>query len=247
MHLPGPYGTNVPVAGATVQIYDIDKGGDGNDLLWQGTTNASGDFVGESREWIDTNTVSIQPPFGPSITQHVPDVLSLVAKIRQGSREATIPFAFLGNNVVSPIIVPWAHVPAVVGKVNGVACSTPQELQTRAKAAIDAGTSPIRVEVFGPDAVALNPLAQPADQLRAWVRQRVDPRNSLMGAWGGDDVAIVLVGVACVIIAAAGLVIAAAVGAALIYAIYKGYKSVEVQNSTSADGQTSTTFVIKRS
>jgi predicted acylesterase/phospholipase RssA len=98
-----------PCAGATVQVYDRDQGGNGDDLIWTGTTNANGEFSGTTSEWMDLNTVRIGFSSLP-----VPDVLLLKAVVTQqmfptgtNRQEFQFPQAVLPSTS-SPLVVPWA-------------------------------------------------------------------------------------------------------------------------------------------
>lgn len=79
-YAPGAWGTGVPVPYATVQIWDRDLGGDGHDLIWEGTTNAHGHFEGMSREWIDANTARLRFQ-GRELEVLVPDFGSFYYRI----------------------------------------------------------------------------------------------------------------------------------------------------------------------
>jgi hypothetical protein len=47
------YANLSPVPGAAVNIIDLDRGGNGNDLILAATTDAQGKFRQQSKEWID--------------------------------------------------------------------------------------------------------------------------------------------------------------------------------------------------
>ena len=47
---------------ATDEVFDLDKGGNGDDEIFTGSTDANGYVQGQSSEWVDRNTVKINPP-----------------------------------------------------------------------------------------------------------------------------------------------------------------------------------------
>ncbi|MEB3356056.1 MAG: hypothetical protein VKK04_04970 [Synechococcales bacterium] len=94
-----------PVANARVQIYDLDQGGNGNDRIYEGTTNGDGTFSGLSGEWSDRNTIRINTPFGP-IIQDVPDFLALEFRVVAEGQIHKGPYFHLGDNNSVPIVMP---------------------------------------------------------------------------------------------------------------------------------------------
>lgn len=59
----GPFAVGVP--NATVEIFDLDDGGDGHDRIFQATTDTNGNFDGASSEWFDENSVATRIPQPP--------------------------------------------------------------------------------------------------------------------------------------------------------------------------------------
>jgi hypothetical protein len=93
-----------PVAGARVRIYDVDSGGNGNDLIFDQVVGEDGKFRGESTEWKDTNTVPVA--FGASMP--VPDALLLEFRVKlPDGRAHTGPYLHLGDYSSWPLIVPF--------------------------------------------------------------------------------------------------------------------------------------------
>ncbi len=96
-----------PVVNARVQIYDLDRGGNGNDRIYEGRTNSNGEFSGLSQEWVDRNTIRINTPFG-SFIQEVPDVLALEFRVDADGRVHKGPYFHIGDNASVPIVMPIA-------------------------------------------------------------------------------------------------------------------------------------------
>ncbi|MBI4468421.1 MAG: twin-arginine translocation signal domain-containing protein, partial [Acidobacteria bacterium] len=107
---PGPEGAGV--AGASVEIVDLDTGGDGNDLIWSTTTDAEGGFGGFLAGWNDAGTsrdaaslYGSSFPADPEVT----DVPLYKAVIRQGAyvQEFPLPSLMEGENTIPPLVVRW--------------------------------------------------------------------------------------------------------------------------------------------
>jgi hypothetical protein len=264
-HIPGPWGAAVPVAGAAVTIIDIDAPGAHDDTIWTGTTNASGEFSGTSDEWQDTMTTRVwvstgfsgfpPQPTGYWETKKVPDptdIMVLKVKVSHGGQSATLPFAFLGDNVLSPVVVPWGPPqPPAVGKVNGQACASHQEVVTKIKAAVDAGVSPITIEVYGADLQPLLVLGQSPAQLKTWVQQRVPGGAALFQPYAsgltGTEIFWILLAVAVIIMAVGASAFLVMCGVAIIYAIHQGYVDLSAEQCASipAPGGLSSSFCAK--
>lgn len=259
VHPAGFWGINRPVKGASVEIVDIDAPGRTNDVIWKGTTNASGAFQGESSEWKDT--IILTPavpgtPFSPGIpavTGSDPaDVLMLQIIVSQstpaGQKQVTLPFAFLGDNVAGPpIVVTWAPLDPVV-KVNGAPCYSPNDVQSNVKSAIDTNASSISIDVYGPDANTLIPLTQPPAQLKQWILQQrgqvqglVDPPSWAVGTF------VILIGVAILCLAIGATAVLLAIGIAIILAVAMGYRTIKVEQKTDAQGQNYIHFELQKS
>ena len=124
-----------PCAGASIEVYDLDQGGDGNNLIWSGRTDTNGNFAGTSADWQDNNSVRVTtelpghwegfPPKwvpGGQITKDlpVPDVLLLKVIVSQqtpnGSKSQEFPFVQGAGPIPAvPLVVPWAS-PTTVSK-----------------------------------------------------------------------------------------------------------------------------------
>lgn len=131
----------VPLRGATVEIIDVDKGGNGDDIIFTGTTDDNGYFQGTSNDWKDRNTEQVTTPWG-SHDIEIPDILMLMARIRKDTRDTgRIPFALALSSTpitaIVPIVVPWSCSVGRKPKVNGVECNDGYELQVKARAAFE--------------------------------------------------------------------------------------------------------------
>ncbi len=106
-YLPGPWGL-MPVTDARVRIYDKDISGE--DLLIDVKTDGQGRFSAKAtREWRDE--VSVRLPLGGHRTiLDVTDIPVFVAKIDDPAtqKDITLPFAYLGDAVSTPLAVPWS-------------------------------------------------------------------------------------------------------------------------------------------
>ena len=109
-YMPGPWGLNKALAGAQVELFDIDLGG-GDDRIWHGSTDAVGRFSGNSDEWQDKKSLRVfDPRQGRWVETQVPDPSDvLLLKLRvtaQGHQHEVTPY--LHNPPVQvPVIVPW--------------------------------------------------------------------------------------------------------------------------------------------
>ena len=97
------YANLSPVPGATVNIIDLDRGGNGNDLILTATTDAQGKFRRQSKEWIDLNNVRI--PWGGKLS--TPDVLALQFRVEKDGKVHEGPFLFVSDGVLVSILTPW--------------------------------------------------------------------------------------------------------------------------------------------
>lgn len=109
-YMPGPWGLNKALAGAQVELFDIDLGG-GDDRIWQGSTDAEGRFSGNSDEWQDKKTLRVfDPRVGRWVETQVPDPSDvLLLKLRvtaQGRQHEVMPYLY-NAPVQLPVIVPW--------------------------------------------------------------------------------------------------------------------------------------------
>lgn len=108
-----PIGAFPPAVGATVEIFDVDTGGNGDDLIWSGQTDSNGAFSGTSSNWEDYNAIRILPGTPFSRDQQVPDLLLLKAVVSQntpaGRQSQVFPFPQgLVPVATAPLILPWA-------------------------------------------------------------------------------------------------------------------------------------------
>lgn len=235
VHMPGSWGPNVPAENADVQIIDLDMGNP-SDTIWTGRTGIDGVFQGTSSEWKDRVPIKVwrpKPPFGGEWViigwQDDPtDVLLLQAKISQGSNQTTLPFAFVADDVMSPpLVVPWGPPDRVIGKVNDVACRTPDELYGNIKGAVDAGTSPINIQIYGPDAETLSPVALPPNELRQWVNNRYG--YGIVGEIEIPTAVWIILAIAALCLAIGASIALVILALAVLYAVHKNYKGIQAQ------------------
>lgn len=92
-----------PVAKARVQIYDLDQGGNGNDKIYEATTNSNGEFSGLSKDWKDENTISLGFASVPT-----PDILALEFRVVANGRVHQGPYFHTGDRKSIPIVMPIA-------------------------------------------------------------------------------------------------------------------------------------------
>ena len=95
-----------PVKGARVRIYDVDTGGDGDDLIFDEVTDPSGRFSGSSANWDDQNTQRVSTPLG-NVDLKVPDALLLRAQVDVDGRTHQCAYVHLGDGQSAPIVLPW--------------------------------------------------------------------------------------------------------------------------------------------
>lgn len=112
-HRPGDWGLNVPTRNASVEVIDLDPGGN-DDVIWTGKTDNEGKFSGTSKEWQDTKTIQVWvqdswlPPSGHWENKKIPDptdLLLLKLRVKQAGRTHEV-FPFLNSSPV-PVVVPW--------------------------------------------------------------------------------------------------------------------------------------------
>lgn len=253
VHMPGAWGPLVPAAGAHVKIVDVDVGGNPSDEIWSGTTGPDGSFRGESSEWQDQKKMIV--PVRPTLANPFPrveerwvadptDALVLQARLSQqtpqGNRETTVPFVFLGDDVPSPpVVVNWGPPAVVIARVNGAECRNPEEFARKMKAAVDAGGQRVEFEIYGASAATLRAqLDRPANELQAWIRQRLGLPPTTMSAVAELPTAFwVLVGIAILALAVGAAIAIVILALCLLYAIHKGYRLAEWDFTTTADGE----------
>ena len=104
-----------PVPNTVVQIYDLDQGGNGHDLIFSKRTGADGKFGGTSSDWNDRNTITINTFFGKA-TVNVPDMMVLEFRTTADGRQHKGPFIHISDYNSAPIILPWG--PKKVEKID---------------------------------------------------------------------------------------------------------------------------------
>jgi arachidonate 15-lipoxygenase len=119
-----PVGIPVGVAGAAIRIIDEDKGGNGNDTIFVGTTDSQGNFDGMSSEWVDANNVTQRvwvpgryeglPPrwvdgHHENVTVPVPDLLSMRIIIKHEGDTKEYGYAQVPGRAL--VITPWTAPP----------------------------------------------------------------------------------------------------------------------------------------
>jgi hypothetical protein len=233
-HAPGPGGLNKPLAGATVQVVDIDLPGKQDDVIWQGTTNADGVVSGTTGNWQDK--ITVPGPF-PITMPDPTDVPIFKLRVKLGSSSWDGPLPLGPASVQLPVVT---SIPAALplGKVNGKEYSTldgiamSNDIHDR----VEARDHSISIEIYGPVAVMFSPLAAPYNELKTWVRSRLPYAANPASRFGNSPEAAfwTLVGVSLIIAVSGASAIGILLGLALIFAIYRGYgqiaMSYEVKN-----------------
>jgi hypothetical protein len=238
-YIPGPWGMNEPVKGATVTIVDKDPGGT-DDVILTRTTNSLGKFGGTSREWQDTKRVRYWaplPPPGRWRSKTVPDpadVMLLEIQVREGDRRFSGPFVFLGDNVEVPVVVPWGKEPPEASatiKVNGVACTDGNDLQKKARAAFENGSPTVRIEIRGPEALPFQAFAgKGLDELKEMVDDIMPGAREMfyVNPTGAEELLAIAVVILAIGAAASVTILATAVAFSLIMALVLGYCHIEL-------------------
>ena len=261
-YMPGPWGLNEPVKGASVKIIDKDASAGGDDVILSRTSNSLGKVVGTSKDWQDSKRVKYWEPLplpGRWKYKTVPDptdLMLLEIDVKDGDEHMRVPFVFLGDNVEVPVVVPWGKVPppgapAAALKVNGVGCDDAMDLQKKARAAIEGGSTPLKIEIRGPEAVPFVPFA---DKSLNNLKEMVD--DIMPGAkqffYSNPTGAEELIAIALIILAVGAAVsvtvLASAVAFALILAILFGYCNItlNVLNSDAQNPLPGIEFVLKK-
>ncbi len=178
----------MPVVGAEVFVIDKDQGGNGDDMLFLGTTDQNG-LVDGDVQWQDRNTLSGRSPF-LHVDADMPDVPELSLEIRYDGRTERYPLPF----------PPPPQVPVFVSSAPPVDCIPQREplppirvarLQARRaryqwkfESGIQAGT----IDVLPPDErpapdwllqSTRDKVRTQANQAAVATLQAVDPFNSL--------------------------------------------------------------------
>lgn len=221
----------VPCAGATVTVYDVDAGGNGDDVIYTGTTDSQGFFRGQSREWVDSNTARVPTGFGGFITQNVPDVLVLQVRVRKGNQDSgRMPYAVTPVGVPAPpIILPFGS-PQSTLHVDGDLCNSTGDFFGKVMDKLANGQD-LKIAIRGPESeifdrlanVSPNDLLDYLDGLFPGIKVALNQSSNL-----ADPVTIVAITglvLACGAVTV-GMIIAASVGTALILALLLGYCNV---------------------
>ncbi|MCL5266487.1 MAG: transthyretin-like family protein [Bacteroidetes bacterium] len=242
-----------PLQNATVEIFDVDSGGNGDDIIFTGTTDNNGYLQGTSSDWKDRNTARVPRPwpFTGTVEVEVPDVLVLMARIRIGSYDTgRIPFSLPPPGAaIVPIVVPWSCIGIRKPKVNGEECNDGYDLQVKARAAFERGDPTVHITLYGPDAMPFLPFADKnMDALKALVGARLPGAPNMLypNPVVADDLIYIAIIILCVGAAYSISVIATAVAIALILALILGYEHVKVHSATEADGTVSVDFEISK-
>jgi hypothetical protein len=252
LHMPGIWGTAVPVSGANVEVSDIDIAGKGTDLLWTGATNTNGYFQGESKEWQDTTTstskVWVPSGFGlgkwetktVTITDAT-DILSLVAKITQkqpsGQKSAELPLIYINDNTESPsLVVPWGPPPASIANVNGKEVYNVLELASEVRSKIDSNTKKITIKIYSPYAEQLQPVIGKSQiELKKFISQKLGiPLNNLDPIVSNVDPVDVIIALAIFAVAIGASIAIILLAIAVVIAVLKGYQMVKAEQTTEA-------------
>lgn len=250
------FGGRRPLPNGEVEIIDVDSGGNGDDVIFRGRTGIDGTFQGTSTEWQDRNVAAVPkpPPFTGTVEVDVPDVLMLMARIREGSRDSgRVPFILAPPNAPpTPITVTWGDTPrpVVIARVNGQDCTDGIDLQKKIRASLEAGTSPTKIEVYGPEGILFQSLAgKTLDQLKTLVEARLPGAAGMLykNPVGAAELMAVALIILCVGAAYTVSAVATAVAIGLILALIFGYADISVGASTGPQGQTGVTFSVKKS
>ena len=263
-YMPGPWGMNEPVKGASVKIIDKDATAGGDDIILSRTSNSLGKVAGTSKDWVDSKRIKYWDPLplpGRWKYKTVPDptdLMLLEIDVKQGDNHIRVPFVFLGDNVEVPVVVPWGAVdpgangnPPATLRVNGVGCDDPMDLQKKSRAAIERGTTPLKIEIRGPESLPFVPFA---DKSLNTLKEMVD--DIMPGAkqffYSNPTGAEELIAIALIILAVGAAVsvtvLASAVAFALILAILFGYCNItlNVLNSDAQNPLPGIEFVLKK-
>jgi hypothetical protein len=234
VHPPGAGGLQLPVGNADVRVLDLDVPGKGDDVIWQGKTDAQGRFGGASSEWRDN--ITVMTPFGMKTVADASDLLLLRLEVKQGVHGVTVsPFL---NDAPVPVVVPWPapllSVPIAVVNGKVVTADKPDMLYEHVKDLAEAGEPAIRIMCLGNWAKPLEPLlnAGTAPAARALVLQRLGlPADSLLLKQNPADWAIVACcAIICLAVVATAVVgVVAILATAVVLATVLGYRDIRAK------------------
>ncbi|MBK8234241.1 MAG: hypothetical protein IPK74_01670 [Deltaproteobacteria bacterium] len=264
-YAPGPWGPALGVDGARVEIIDLDASGEqviwsttiGSNGAFAGTTSEWQASMAGPRRWVVDDPGSVYPPRAPrghweeTRVPNPSDLLLLSARITHPAHgSVTLPFVYVGDGVTSPpLLVPptWVppthHVPVPV-RVDGHAY--PDALGA-AQAIVRAADSKhgFSLDIYEPalrdDLYRI--LTSSRTQLLQYIAPTLStrpviavPAASVSQAWGGDDVAMVLIAIAVLVLAVGAAVFTVLVGIAIIYALSQGYRPIGAELRTDTSG-----------
>ncbi len=237
---------------ATVEVIDVDSGGNGNDIIFSGTTDENGYFSGTSSDWVDANTVRIPKPFPfhGSVDVPTPDVLVLKIRVRKGAWDSgDLPFLNPPPGApVAPIIVNCVNARRKP-QVNGQDCSDGYELQKKAREALERGDHEVVISLYGPDATPFTPFGgHELGKLQSLASVRLPGLKDMLytNPIVADDLLAIALIILCIGAAYSVSVIATAVAFALILALVLGYRKIWVDVSTGADGTVKVDFHVEK-
>jgi hypothetical protein len=232
--------------------------GASNGGAFQGTTS-EWQATMSVRVWVVDDPGSLVPPRPPTghwSTSTVPDptdTLLLSARVTKAPYGSfTVPFMYINNAVTSPPIVapptwvPSVPAPLVLATVTTAAgtqsYTDPFQLNLALKAAADSG-QPFTIEIHEPGArdafadILMRSRDQLVDYLAPQFRTLVPiPRTRLVSALTGAEIAAIILAVAVLVLAVGAAILTVMIGIAIIYAIAKGYKPIEIEMKTDTSG-----------
>ncbi|MEZ4400651.1 MAG: hypothetical protein R3B06_11565 [Kofleriaceae bacterium] len=240
-YAPGPWGLARPVAGAQLEVLDLDVG-NGADTLWTGTSDSHGNFTATSTtDWRDKIRVTV--PGLPPRRVDVPDpsdLLVVAVKVRADGREVTLPLGLSHGTVPAPLVVPWAPT-AMLGRVDGTPVFDGPGVFAAVQAHIAADDPSIPLEMYGTEFQVFEPLTRTEAELTAWLRQR----TQIQGAVGADDATVILA-IAVLILAVAALTAVTLFGLAVLLALSSGYEAVDWSIAFGANGQPTLKLTLRK-
>jgi len=211
-------------------------------LIFRGTTDEEGKFHGLSREWVDSNWVSIPSPFGPNGRVQIPDLIDLDFIVTKGGESHRGPFIHLAENLSAPIICPWNNPKPLFAKVDGKFFFDANAAQKKIIQLIKSN-SKFELEIFDP--VVRNALSPLANGKKV-TRRFVEGRMSTMALEPVSSIGITLLAVAAIILVTGAAISVVLIGVAIILAIEKGCSpNVEKATGLDQDGQVQDTLKVQ--
>jgi len=232
------FGVNAkPITNAEVVIIDNDFGGNGNDIIFKGSTNHEGKFHALSRNWKDDNW--IRGPLGNTI--NTVDHLDLDFIVKKSGEEHSGKFFIVGDYLSIPIICPWNNPDVIFSKVNNIFCYTAEETVLEMEKCI-MSKSPMTLHIFDP---VIKTIFEPLTFHPNIQQQHI---ASITGVTEASGILLILLGVAAIMVAGSILVGASLIGSAVLLAITEGCtdivftKDTEIDNDGSSKDTTKATF-----